>query len=276
MMNKNEKMIKEAAAFIRERAGIEPVGGLILGTGLSSLTDKVERSVVIPYQDIPGFPVSTAPSHLGQLMIGDFGNKKMLIMQGRFHYYEGYSMEQITFPVRVMKELGVKFLVITNAAGSLNKNLQPGDIVLLEDHINFMGTNPLIGKHDEFYGDRFPSLNEPYSEKLREIALSVAGAEGIAVKQGVYLAVSGPSLETRSECRTFASWGADLVGMSTVPEVIVGVQCKIQLLGISIVTNLSNLFHGEVHQQGDIENTARKSYDKLSTVIEKTIDKLET
>ncbi len=273
-MKGREIKSRVAADFVRSQIGIQPDGGLILGTGLSSLTDNIENGIIIPYADIPGFPVSTAPSHRGQLMFGEFGNKKMLIMQGRFHYYEGYSMEQVTFPIRVMKELGLEFLIVTNAAGSLNIDLQPGDLVLLEDHINFMGINPLIGKHEEYFGERFPSLNEPYSQYLRKIALSVAESEKINLKKGVYLAVSGPSLETKSECRTFASWGADLVGMSTVPEVIVGVQSKIKILGISVVTNMSNLFHGEIHQQTDIEKTAQQAYGKLSLLIEKIIERI--
>jgi purine-nucleoside phosphorylase len=274
MMKEKIKMIKQAADYILEKTGVQPEGGLILGTGLSSLTDKVEGGIVIPYKEIPGFPVSTAPSHRGQLMLGDFGNKKMLIMQGRFHYYEGYTMEQVTFPVRVMKELGVQFLIVTNAAGSLKENLRPGNIVLLEDHINFMGINPLIGQHDDYFGDRFPSLNEPYSQRLREIASQVAEKLKIDLARGVYLAVSGPSLESKSECRTFAQWGADLVGMSTVPEVIVGVQSRLELLGFSIVTNMSNLFHGESHQQKDIEKTARSSYEELSELLHKTIEEV--
>lgn len=273
-MRQRESAIKEAAAFIKAKTGFQPEGGLILGTGLSSLTDNLENGVVIPYQEIPNFPTSTAPSHRGQMLLGTFGSKKMLIMQGRFHYYEGYSMEQVTFPIRVMKELGLKFLLITNASGSLNKDMRPGDLVLLEDHINFMGTNPLIGGNSEYFGERFPSLNEPYSQHLRDIALSVAQTENIELKRGVYLAVSGPSLETRSECRTFAGWGADLVGMSTVPEAIVGVQCQLQLLGISVVTNMSNLFHGEIHQQSEIENTARQAFKKLSNLIEKITERI--
>lgn len=273
-MKDRKLRIKKAADYIRNESKSQPVGGLILGTGLSSLTDSVENGVVIPYTDIPGFPVSTAPSHLGQLIIGDYGNKKMLIMQGRFHFYEGYSMEQVTFPIRVMKELGLKFVIITNAAGSLNQDLLPGGIVLLEDHINFMGTNPLIGEHSELLGERFPSMNEPYSIYLRNIAKSVAQQNNIGLKKGVYLAVSGPSLETKSECKAFASWGADLVGMSTVPEIITAVQCDMQTLGISVVTNMSNLFHESVHQQTDIEKTARLVYGKLSTLIEKTIEKI--
>ncbi|MBW6515358.1 MAG: purine-nucleoside phosphorylase [Candidatus Cloacimonetes bacterium] len=273
-MKEREFKIKEAVAFIRARTGFQPEGGLILGTGLSSLTDNIPNGVIIPYQDIPGFPVSTAPSHRGQMWLGEFRDKKMLIMQGRFHYYEGYSMEQVTFPIRVMNQLGVKFLIITNAAGSLNNDMQPGDLVLLEDHINFMGTNPLIGEHDNYYGERFPSLNEPYSDNLRNIALSVAHTEGIVLKKGVYIAVSGPSLETKSECKTFANWGADVVGMSTVPEVIVGTQCGMQLLGISVVTNMSNLFHGEIHKQADIEKTAQEAFSKISVLIERIIEKI--
>ncbi len=272
--DKRESLVREAAGYIREHVSDSPLGGIILGTGLSSLTDNVENGIVIPYKDIPGFPVSTAPSHRGQLMIGEYGGKRMLIMQGRFHYYEGYSPEQITFPIRVMQELGLKFLFVTNAAGSLNRELQPGDLVLLEDHINFMGFNPLIGKQNDRFGERFPSMNEPYSLKLSKLIRNVAEEEKIELKNGVYLAVSGPSLETRSECRAFAAWGADLVGMSTVPEVIVAVQAKIEVLAISVVTNMSNLFHKEVHIQTDIESFAQKAYDELSILLQNTIERI--
>lgn len=273
MKDKVEKIV-EAAQYIKERSGMRPVGGLILGTGLSSLTDNVKNGVSIPYREIPGFPESTAPSHKGELIIGDYGNKTMLIMQGRFHFYEGYSMEQITFPVRVMKELGIEFLIVTNAAGSLNEELQPGSIVLLKDHINFMGTNPLIGPHSDDWGERFPSLNEPYSGILRRIALEAAVVENIKLPEGIYIAVSGPSLETESECRTFSQWGADVVGMSTVPEVIVGVQCGLKILGLSVVTNMSNMFHSEEHHQSSIEETARESYERLTRLIVRTIEKV--
>jgi len=265
--------ITDAVSFINSKVDIQPEIGLILGTGLNSIADLIENPTFIAYGDIPGFAVSTAPSHKGRAVLGTIGGKGVIIMQGRFHYYEGYSMQEITFPVRVMKGLGVEKLIITNAAGSLNEDLQPGNIVLIKDHINFLGTNPLIGiNHDEL-GERFPSMNEPYSNELMGQVENICLNHDYNVKRGVYLAVSGPSLETKAECLMMAKWGADLVGMSTVPEAIVAVHSKMQVLGISVVTNLSNIFHQKAHSQEEIWENAERARKILETVIIELIKK---
>lgn len=265
--------ISKAVGFINSKSDIRPKIGLVLGTGLNSIAELIENPTFISYGDIPGFAVSTAPSHKGRIVLGKIDGKDVIIMQGRFHYYEGYSMEDITFPIRVMKGLGVEKLIITNAAGSLNEELQPGNIVLIKDHINFLGTNPLIGINYDELGERFPSMNEPYSEELMGQVEEICLTHDYTIKRGVYLAVSGPSLETRSECLMMAKWGADLVGMSTVPEAIVAVQSGINVLGISVVTNLSNIFHQKAHSQEEIWENAERARKRLETVIIELIKK---
>lgn len=259
--------IRRAAEYIKAQINFEPETGLILGTGSNDLAEMVIDPVIIPYKDIPELPVSTAPAHIGRIVAGKLSGKKVIFFQGRLHFYEGYSMEQVTMPVRIMKLLGIKFLIVTNAAGSLNANLQPGDIVLLTDHINFMGTNPLIGKNIEEFGERFPSLNEPYVSSLIEKAASISHKYDLGLKKGVYCAVTGPSMETRAECLMLQSAGADLVGMSTVPEVITAVHSGIKVLGISIVTNMSNIFHNQIHDQEEIRNNAAKARKKLEKLF---------
>jgi len=191
----------------------------------------------------------------------------VLCFQGRFHYYEGYSMQQVVFPIRVMAGLGIKFCVVTNASGSLREDFMPGNLVVLTDHINFMGTNPLIGKNDEELGERFPSMNLPYSPRVHEMVKAIAAKQAIPLKWGVYVAVTGPSLETKAECAMFAKLGADLVGMSTVPEVITARHCGMEVLGISVVTNYSNLFHSKAHSQEEIRDNAAKASQYLMNLI---------
>jgi len=259
--------IEAAKEYIEAKLGFQPEVGLILGTGLNNLAEMVKDPVIIPYQEIPELPVSTAPSHAGRIVAGELAGRKVLFFQGRLHYYEGYSMDQITMPVRIMSLLGIKYLFVTNAAGSLNKELQPGNIVLLRDHINFMGTNPLIGENLEQFGERFPSMNDPYNSDLMERAERISDKYELDLKKGVYLAVTGPSLETRSECLMFQAAGADLVGMSTVPEVIIAVHSGIKVLGISIVTNMSNIFHNQIHSQEEIRDNAAKARKKLEKLF---------
>jgi len=263
MINK----IEAATKYIREKLEFQPQIGLILGTGLNDLAEMVTDPVIIPYHDIPELPVSTAPSHAGRIVAGELAGKKVLFFQGRLHYYEGYSMDQITMPVRIMSLLGIKLLFVTNAAGSLNKNLEPGNIVLLTDHINFMGTNPLIGANLSQFGERFPSMNEPYSTDLIQKSEQISNNFDLGVKKGIYCAVTGPSLETKAECLMFQSLGADLVGMSTVPEVIIAVHSGIKVLGISIVTNMSNIFHNQIHSQEEIRENAAKARKKLEKLF---------
>jgi len=227
----------EAAAFIQEHFETAPEYLLILGTGLGQLAEEMTVDTVLPYDEIPHFPVSTVESHAGKLLVGCLGGKPVMAMQGRFHYYEGYSMQQIVFPVRVAKALGVQTLLVSNACGGLNPNFERGDIMLINDHINFLGDNPLMGPNDPELGPRFPDMSTPYTERLMATAEQAALDLGIKMHQGVYLAVSGPMLETKAEYRYMRQLGADVVGMSTVPEVIAAVHMSMEVLGISVITD---------------------------------------
>lgn len=264
----------QTAVWLNERIPESPIAGIILGTGLGLLADMLEKKIIISYEDIPGFVKSTSPSHLGNFIFGYLSGKPVVCFQGRFHFYEGYSMAQVVFPVRVLAALKAKFMIVTNASGSLRKDFEPGDIVVLTDHINFMGTNPLIGINDDELGERFPSMNLQYSTRMHEIISCFAKDKQIELKWGIYLAVTGPSLETKAECSMFAKLGADLVGMSTVPEVIVARHCGLEVLGISIVTNYSNLFHDLAHSQDEIRVNANKASSNLSLLITDLLKKL--
>lgn len=214
-----------------------PEVGIILGTGLGHLADSIEREAVIEYADIPGFPLSTVESHQGRLILGRLAGRRVVAMQGRFHYYEGYDMRQITFPVRVMYELGARTLIVSNAAGGMNPNYRRGDLMMIDDHINLLGDNPLIGPNDETLGPRFPDMSRPYDPALMELAEQVAMQQRIRMHRGVFVAVAGPNLETRAEYRFLRYIGADVVGMSTVPEVIVARHMQMRVAGFSIVTD---------------------------------------
>jgi purine-nucleoside phosphorylase len=229
--------IDETLRFIRTKTNTTPTVGIILGTGLGALAQEIQKEVEIDYGEIPHFPISTVESHHGKLLFGTLAGKKVVAMQGRFHYYEGYTMKQITFPVRVMKFLGVETLLISNAAGALNPSFARGDIMLMSDHINLLGDNPLIGPNDETLGPRFPDMSEPYNMELLKTAERVASELGIKVQKGVYVAMQGPNLETRSEYRFLRTIGADAVGMSTVPEDIVAVHMGMKVFGVSIITD---------------------------------------
>jgi purine-nucleoside phosphorylase len=231
--------ITNAVNFLKTKYNQTPVLGLILGSGLGVLADEIETPVKIPYGDIPDFPVSTVEGHAGQLVFGRLEGIEVVAMQGRFHYYEGYSFDKVTFPVRVMKGLGVETLIVTNAAGGINENFSPGDLMLISDHINNMGSNPLIGSNDDRLGPRFPDMSEAYSRELRKLAKETASRLNIKVKEGVYAAFTGPTYETPAEIRAFRILGADAVGMSTVPEVIVARHSDIKVLGISCITNMA-------------------------------------
>ena len=230
--------VQQAAEFIRARWSGSPRVGIVLGTGLGALAREIETEAAIPYPDIPFFPRSTVESHRGQLVCGRLAGQTLLAMEGRFHLYEGYSPWQVTFPVRVMKELGCRLLIVSNAAGGLNPLHKKGDLIVIEDHINFMGLNPLIGPNDDRLGPRFPDLIEPYDRALQDLALEVALAENIVAHRGVYVAVVGPNLETRAEYRFLRAMGADVVGMSTVPEVLVATHAGLKVLGFSIITDM--------------------------------------
>lgn len=234
--------IEEAAHAIQKRTLYKPVIGLELGSGLGTLAEQIRPSDVIPYSDIPHWPTSTAPGHQGQLVIGQLGGKTVLALQGRSHFYEGHSMAQITLPVRVMHLLGIRTLIVTNAAGGLNPTYKPGSLMLIRDHLNMpglAGQNPLRGPNDDTFGPRFPDMTAPYDPALRQLAQKVAQQQGIRLEEGVYAFVSGPSYETPAELRFLQMVGADAVGMSTVPSVVVARHAQMRVLGISTITNLA-------------------------------------
>lgn len=229
--------IERAAQVVRKRYAARPEAAIILGTGLGGLAGKIERAVQIGYEEIPGFPLSTVESHTGRLICGTLSGREVVAMQGRFHMYEGYSLAQVTFPVRVLRALGAGTLLVSNACGGMNPLWNVGELMLIADHINFLGDNPLIGPNDERLGPRFPDMSAPYSERLRGIAREFARSRGLTLREGVYVAVPGPNLETRAEYRMLRAMGADVVGMSTVPEVIVAVHGGMEVLGVSIITD---------------------------------------
>lgn len=264
----------EAVAFIKERLPIDPEYLLILGTGLGQLAEEMTVELELPYEEIPHFPVSTVESHAGKLLIGYLGGKSIMAMQGRFHYYEGYSMNQIAFPVRVAKMLGIQTLLVSNACGGLNPNFERGDIMLINDHINFLGDNPLIGPNDPDLGPRFPDMSQPYTERLLATAEQVALDAGIKMHQGVYLAVSGPMMETKAEYRYMRQLGADVVGMSTVPEVIAAVHMSMEVLGISVITDECFPDALEPVSLDDVLEAAAMAEPQLTRVVVGVLERL--
>ncbi|MBI2871310.1 MAG: purine-nucleoside phosphorylase [Candidatus Omnitrophica bacterium] len=270
-MNQN---IRKAAEFIIARARSEPRIGIILGTGLGALAERIEKSTAIPYQDIPHFPVSTVESHRGQLVFGLLAGRPVAAMEGRFHFYEGYSLAQVTFPVRILKALGARELIVSNACGALNLSFRKGDLMVIDDHINLMGVNPLIGPNDESLGPRFPDMSEPYDRELQKVCLKAALEEDICVHRGVYLGVTGPNLETRAEYRMLRGLGADVVGMSTVPEVIVAVHAGLRVLGISCITDLCDPDHLRPVDIAEIIRVAQEVEPKLTRLIERTVSQI--
>ena len=275
MATKNHyDMVNEASAGIAKRTDLVPEVGIILGTGLGGLTDRIEVACQIAYPEIPHFVSSTVETHQGRLLLGTLNGRKVVAMQGRFHYYEGYSMQQITFPVRVIKALGAETMIVSNAGGGMNPQFDKGDLILIEDHINLLGDNPLIGPNDDRLGIRFPDMCEPYSRELIRLAEQVALEEKIPVKKGVYVAVPGPNLETRAEYRFLRGIGADVVGMSTVPEVIAAVHAGLRVLGISIVTDLC---FPECLEPADIQEIIRvagEAEPRLTALIGKVVARL--
>ena len=257
MANDNRmERIREAAAVITSRVEENPTVGLILGSGLGVLGDEVEAAVRIPYEEIPHFPVSTVEGHAGQLVVGHFEGHSVVVMQGRFHYYEGYSMDEVVFPMRVMKALGVDSVVVTNAAGGVNESFSAGELMLIHDHINTIGVSPLRGTNLEEFGPRFPDMSSAYTPALRKMAHKVADEAGITVREGVYALMSGPNYETPAEIRFLRVIGADAVGMSTVPEVTVAAHAGLRVVGVSAITNMAAgildqpLNHAEVVEVG--------------------------
>jgi purine-nucleoside phosphorylase len=231
------EIVHEAAEVVRARWSASPAAGIILGTGLGGLAREIDVAATVEYGDIPGFPLSTVESHAGRLLCGTLGGRPVVAMQGRFHRYEGYSLQQVTFPVRVLRALGAETLIVSNACGGMREDWAPGDLMLIADHINLLGDNPLVGPNDDRLGPRFPDMSAPYDAGLREIAREVAASQGTVLREGVYVAVTGPNLETRAEYRMLRRIGADVVGMSTVPEVIVAVHGGMRVLGVSIITD---------------------------------------
>lgn len=263
--------IDKATAAIREHCDFQPEFGIVLGTGLGALAKDIESQTVIPYREIPGFAVSTVESHQGDLILGTLEGRKVVAMEGRFHFYEGWSMEQISLPVRVMRALGAKFLVVSSASGGMNPLHQAGDLVIIDDHINLLGANPLIGPNDDRLGPRFPDMSQPYDAALLQLAENIALEEGIRAHRGVYVAVPGPNLETRAEYRMLRMMGADVVGMSTVPEVIVGVHAGMRILGVTCVTDRCLPDALEPVDIEEIIRIANEAEPKLTRLIRRVI-----
>ena len=262
--------IKETAAWLRERMPSAPTTAIVLGSGLGELAKHIERVKTFPYGEIPNFPVSTVEGHAGELIFGKLGGKDVMAMEGRFHYYEGWTMQQVTFPVRVMYELGIKTLFVSNAAGGTNPNFKIGDLMIITDHINYMPENPLHGPNIP-PGPRFPDMGEAYDHKLIAQADAIAEKHGIKVQHGVYLATQGPTYETPSEYRMFARWGADAVGMSTVPEVIVAHQCGIKVFGMSIITDLGGMDNPVKITHEEVLKAAEAAQPLMTTIIEEMV-----
>jgi purine-nucleoside phosphorylase len=265
---------EEAAALIRSRFSARPDVAIILGTGLGRLAREIAVETTIEYGDIPNFPLSTVESHAGRLLCGTLGGRTVVAMQGRFHRYEGYSLQQVAFPVRVMKALGANTLVVSNACGGLNPMWTAGDLMLIADHINLLGDSPLIGPNDERVGPRFPDLSMPYDGELRELARAVAADAKIPIREGVYVAVAGPNLETRAEYRFLRAIGADVVGMSTVPEVLVAVHAGMRVLGFSIITDMCLPDALEPATLDRIVAVANGAEPKLTALVRGVLEKL--
>jgi purine-nucleoside phosphorylase len=266
--------IAAARDAVRQRTPMAPPVGIILGTGLGGLARDIAVETSIPYGDIPGFPLSTVESHAGQLLFGTLGGKSVVAMEGRFHRYEGYDLQQVTFPVRVLRALGVETLVVSNACGGMHPLWSPGDLMLIADHINLLGDNPLVGPNDESLGPRFPDMSMPYDQGLRALARQIATELGITLREGVYVAVPGPNLETRAEYRMLRMIGADVVGMSTVPEVIVANHGGMRVVGISIITDQCLPDALEPAELARILETAGRAEPSLTRLVTVLVERL--
>ncbi|MBR5851565.1 MAG: purine-nucleoside phosphorylase [Bacteroidaceae bacterium] len=264
--------IQETAEFLRGKMTTSPETAIILGTGLGSLVNEITDKYEIEYKDIPNFPLSTVEGHSGKLIFGKLGNKEIMAMQGRFHFYEGYSMKEVTFPVRVMRELGIKTLFVSNAAGGMNPDFLIGDLMIINDHINFFPEHPLRGKNIP-YGDRFPDMSAAYDKQLIAMAKEIAAEKGIRVVEGVYLGTQGPTFETPAEYRMFHRMGGDAVGMSTVPEVIVARHCGIRVFGISVITDLG--IEGIVVEcsHEEVQKAADEAQPKMTTIFREIVNR---
>ena len=265
--------IQETAEFLRSKMHTNPETAIILGTGLGSLVGEITEKYEISYQDIPHFPVSTVEGHSGKLIFGKLGNKDIMAMQGRFHFYEGYSMKEVTFPIRVMKELGIRTLFVSNAAGGMNPNFEIGDLMIITDHINFFPEHPLRGKNIP-YGPRFPDMSEAYNKNLIQKADKIAEEKGIKVQHGIYLGTQGPTFETPAEYKMFHILGADAVGMSTIPEVIVANHCGIKVFGVSVITDLG--VEGKIVEvtHEEVQKAADEAQPRMTTIMRELINRI--
>lgn len=263
--------VQKTAAWLKEKTNYNPEFGVILGSGLGSFTKDIEIEYTIPYQDIPNFPVSTVVGHKGALVFGKIGDKQVVAMQGRFHFYEGYDMKTVTFPVRVMKYIGVKNLIVSNASGGVNPNYKVGDIVVIKDHINFFPDHPLRGKNDERFGPRFVNMSEPYSLELIQKAKEVAQKHNIELKDGIYLGLQGPTFETLAEYKMVRILGADCVGMSTVPEVIVAQHMDMNCFGVSVITDMGDEESIEDVNHEEVLEAAKKAEPFVRKLIKEFI-----
>ncbi|HHX53038.1 MAG TPA: purine-nucleoside phosphorylase [Erysipelothrix sp.] len=264
--------VLETTKFIQERVTIKPQIGIILGSGLSSLVDHVKNPIELSYQDIPNFPVSEIVGHAGKLVFGTTGNKEVMLMAGRFHFYEGFDMKEVTYPLFVMKLLGVEKLIVTNSCGGINTDFKPGDLMIITDFINGVSTNPLRGVNDERFGPRFPDMSDPYTTRFRDRAKLVANELNIDYKEGVYAFFQGPYYETVSEIEMYTRLGADAIGMSTVPETIVANYLGFDVLGISCITNMATGLRDGKHSHQEVVEIARKSSQTLVKWVEKIIE----
>jgi purine-nucleoside phosphorylase len=265
------EQVQETVSFIKEKTNFTPEYGVILGSGLGSFTDDIQIEFTLPYTEIPNFPVSTVQGHKGALVFGTIGTKKVVAMQGRFHFYEGYSMKEVTFPVRVMKYLGVEKLIVSNASGGVNSNYSVGDIVLIKDHVNMMPEHPLRGKNDERFGPRFVNMSEPYSKKMILKAKELAENLNIKVQDGVYLGLQGPTFETLAEYKMVKNIGADCVGMSTVPEIIVARHMEMETFGLSVITDMGDEESIETISHDEVLEAAKSAEPKVRILIKELI-----
>ena len=266
--------LKETVAFIKNKYAESPEIGIVLGSGLGSFTSEIKSEAEIPYSDIPHFPVSTVKGHQGKLIFGELSGKKVVAMAGRFHFYEGYDTQQVIFPIRVLKYLGIQNLFLSNAAGSMNPDYKVGDLMIINDHISLFSVNPLIGKNEESFGPRFPDMSEPYSKKLIELAKKIATENKIDIKEGVYVSVTGPTFETRAEYKMLRIIGGDVVGMSTVPEVIVANHMGLPAFAMSVVTDVGIREEENVITHEEVLEAAKAAEPKLSLIFKEMAARL--
>ncbi|MGG7034361.1 MAG: purine-nucleoside phosphorylase [Flavobacterium sp.] len=263
--------VQQTVSFIQSKTNIKPSYGVILGSGLGNFVKDIEVEFTLPYNEIPNFPVSTVEGHQGALVFGNIGDQKVVVMQGRFHYYEGYSMQEVTFPVRVMKYLGITKLIVSNASGGVNPNFKVGDVMLIKDHINMMPEHPLRGKNEERFGSRFVNMSEPYSKNMLSKAKEIAAKLDIDLKEGVYLALQGPTFETLAEYKMVRILGADCVGMSTVPEVIVARHMELETFGLSVITDMGDEENIDEVNHIEVLKAAKKAEPNVRKLVKQLI-----